>query len=182
VPPDGERTVACICASVPARRNKCRSHHGCANRRSAGEAAHKLHREVSTIGLLFVCLGSIIGSGWLFGALYASQIAGPAAIISWVLVALIMLVLALVHAELGGLYPVAGGSARYPHFSFGSLAIYFYAMSVRLTPEEVRRHVPTRETRPKRRKSSRCNAAETTPRRTSRRGGRLSSSSQSQAP
>jgi amino acid transporter len=85
-------------------------------------AAHKLHREVNTIGLLFVCLGSVIGSGWLFGALYASQIAGPASIISWVLGALVMLVLALVHAELGGMYPVAGGSARYPHFAFGSLA------------------------------------------------------------
>ena len=90
---------------------------------TSGEAAgHKLHREVGTVGLLFVCLGSVIGSGWLFGALYASQIAGPAAIISWILGALVMLVLALVHAELGGMYPVAGGSARYPHFAFGSLA------------------------------------------------------------
>jgi len=77
---------------------------------------------VSTIGLLFVCLGSVIGSGWLFGALYAMQVAGPAAIISWVLGAGVMLILALVHAEVGGMYPVAGGSARYPHFSFGSLA------------------------------------------------------------
>jgi len=87
-----------------------------------GEVAHKLHRDVSTIGLLFVRLGSVIGSGWLFGALYASQIAGPASIISWVLGALVMLVLALVHAELGSMYPVAGGSARYPHFAFGNLA------------------------------------------------------------
>ena len=86
-----------------------------------GEAARRLHRVVSTVGLLFVCLGSVIGSGWLFGALYAPQIAGPAAIFSWVLGALVMLVLALVHAELGactrwrGLGPV-------PHFSFGNLA------------------------------------------------------------
>ncbi len=58
-----------------------------------GEVAHKLHREVSTIGLLFVCLGSVTRSGWLFGALYASQIAGPASIISWVPGALVMLVL-----------------------------------------------------------------------------------------
>ena len=95
-----------------------------ATRAEAGEAeaGRKLHREVSTIGLLFLCLGSVIGSGWLFGALYASQIAGPAAIISWVLGALVMLILALVHAELGSMYPVAGGSARYPHFAFGSLA------------------------------------------------------------
>jgi amino acid transporter len=77
---------------------------------------------VSTIGLLFVCLGSVIGSGWLFGALTAVTVAGPAAVISWVLGAVVMAILALVHAEVGSMYPVAGGSARYPHFSFGRLA------------------------------------------------------------
>src|SRR5215212_11017396 len=88
------------------------------------EAGRRLHRDVGRLGLLFVCMGSIIGSGWLFGGLYAAQIAGPAAIISWVLGAIVMLILALVHAELGSMYPVAGGSTRYPHFSFGSLAGY----------------------------------------------------------
>src|SRR3712207_4613705 len=85
-----------------------------------GAAGRKLRRDLSPLGLMFVSLGSIIGSGWLFGALYASQIAGPAAIIAWVAGALVMLLLALVHAELGSMYPVAGGSARYPLFSFGS--------------------------------------------------------------
>jgi amino acid transporter len=85
---------------------------------------------------------SIIGSGWLFGALYASQVAGPAAIISWVLGGLVMLVLALVHAELGSMYPVAGGSARYPHFAFGSMAGFaigwiVWVGSVTLAPIEV---------------------------------------------
>jgi amino acid transporter len=47
-----------------------------------GAAGRKLSRDVSLLGLMFVLLGSIIGSGWLFGALYASQIAGPAAIIA----------------------------------------------------------------------------------------------------
>lgn len=88
----------------------------------SGAAGGKLKREVSTIGLLFVCLGSVIGSGWLFGALYAVQVAGPASMISWVLGAGVMLLLALVHAEVGGMYPVAGGSTRYPQFAFGSLA------------------------------------------------------------
>jgi amino acid transporter len=88
---------------------------------AGGAPGRKLRREVSLLGLMFVLLGSIIGSGWLFGALYASQIAGPAAIIAWVAGGLVMLLLALVHAELGSMYPVAGGSARYPHFSFGSL-------------------------------------------------------------
>src|SRR5215204_2234495 len=95
-------------------------------------AERKLHREVGTIGLLFLCLGSVIGSGWLFAALYASQIAGPAAIISWILGALIMVVLALVHAELGSMYPVAGGSTRYPHFAFGSLAGFVIGWAVYL--------------------------------------------------
>jgi amino acid transporter len=93
-------------------------------------AERKLHRDISRIGLLFVSLGSIIGSGWLFGALYASQIAGPAALISWVLGALVMMVLALVHAELGSMYPVAGGSTRYPHFAFGSLAGFIIGWAV----------------------------------------------------
>lgn len=82
---------------------------------------HHLKRDVSLIGLLFVSLGSIIGSGWLFGALFAAQIAGPAALLAWVGGGVGMLLLALIHAELGGMYPVAGGSARYPHFSYGSL-------------------------------------------------------------
>jgi amino acid transporter len=70
---------------------------------------------------MFVSLGSIIGSGWLFGALYASQIAGPAALLSWGIGAVFMLLLAFIHAELGGAFPVAGGTTRFPHYSHGSL-------------------------------------------------------------
>jgi amino acid transporter len=81
----------------------------------------KLRREVGLVGLLFASVGSIIGSGWLFGALSASLIAGPAALISWVLGGAAVILLALIHAELGGMYPVAGGSARFPHYAFGSL-------------------------------------------------------------
>jgi amino acid transporter len=84
-------------------------------------AEHRLQRDVGLVGLLFASVGSIIGSGWLFGALNASKIAGPAALISWVLGGAGMILLALVHAELGGMYPVAGGSARFPHYAFGSL-------------------------------------------------------------
>src|SRR5919204_5020772 len=92
-----------------------------ARQKAPERTAHRLRREVGFIGLLFTSVGSIIGSGWLFGALTASQIAGPAALISWVIGGAIMLLLALVHAELGGMYPVAGGSARFPHYAFGSL-------------------------------------------------------------
>ena len=86
-----------------------------------GRAAHKLRRDVGSVGLVFISLGSIIGAGWLFGALYASSLAGPAAIISWLLGGLAMMLLALSHAELGAAYPVAAGNARFPHFAFGRL-------------------------------------------------------------
>jgi amino acid transporter len=83
--------------------------------------ARTLRRDVGLVGLLFVSFGSIIGAGWLFGALYASSLAGPAAVISWVLGGGAVMLLALTHAELGGMYPVAGGSARFPQYAFGSL-------------------------------------------------------------
>jgi amino acid transporter len=78
-----------------------------------------LRREIGFIGLLWASAGSIIGSGWLFGAQSALSTAGPAAIISWGIGAVAILLLALVHAELGGMYPVAGGTARFPHYAFG---------------------------------------------------------------
>jgi amino acid transporter len=78
-----------------------------------------LRREIGFIGLLWASGGSIIGSGWLFGAQGALAAAGPAAVISWVIGAVAILLLALVHAELGAMYPVAGGTARFPHYAFG---------------------------------------------------------------
>lgn len=78
-----------------------------------------LRREIGFIGLLWASGGSIIGSGWLFGAQGALATAGPAAIISWGVGATAILLLALVHAELGAMWPVAGGTARFPHSAFG---------------------------------------------------------------
>ncbi|XCM78935.1 APC family permease [Kitasatospora sp. HUAS MG31] len=74
------------------------------------------------IGLMWASVGSIIGSGWLYGAKNAVVTAGPAAIISWGIGAVAIVLLAFVHAELGGMFPVAGGTARYPHYAFGGLA------------------------------------------------------------
>src|ERR1700754_2349893 len=84
-----------------------------------GGSEGKMRRDVGLVSLTFASLGSIIGSGWLFGALFAAQAAGPAALLSWGLGGLAVILLALIHAELGSMYPVAGGSARFPHFSHG---------------------------------------------------------------
>jgi amino acid transporter len=71
---------------------------------------------------MFVSLGSMIGSGWLLGALNAARQAGPASILSWLIAAAMLGLLALSYAELGATYPVAGGSARFPYYSHGPIA------------------------------------------------------------
>ena len=81
-----------------------------------------LHRHMGRTALLFAGVGSIIGSGWLFGALNAAEIAGPAAIISWVLGGIMIMLIGLTYAELGTMFPVSGGVVRFPHFAFGSFA------------------------------------------------------------
>lgn len=81
-----------------------------------------LRREMGLIGATWASETSIIGSGWLFGAYYASTAAGPAGLIGWLIGGAAVIVLALCHAELGGMFPVSGGTARFPHFAFGSVA------------------------------------------------------------
>ena len=101
-----------------------------------------MDRGVGFLGLLWSSEGSIIGSGWLFGALTAASIAGPSAIIAWVVASFIIILLALVHAELGGLFPVTGGTSRFPHYAFGSLAgatfgWFAYLQAASVAPIEV---------------------------------------------
>ncbi len=81
-----------------------------------------LKREMGLAGATWASETSIIGSGWLFGALFAAEAAGTAALVGWVVAGVAVIILALVHAELGGMYPVSGGTARFPHFAFGSVA------------------------------------------------------------
>ncbi len=81
-----------------------------------------LKREMGLIGATWASESSIIGSGWLFAGMIAAQQAGPAAIYGWLIGGACVVVLALVHAELGGMFPVAGGTARFPHLAFGSVA------------------------------------------------------------
>ena len=94
---------------------------------TAGKAQtgeHKLKRHVGPIGLLFAGIGSIIGSGWLFGAFNASVIAGPAGIFSWLVAGFMILLIGLCYAELGPMFPISGGVVRYPHLVWGSFASY----------------------------------------------------------
>ncbi|MBV9344809.1 MAG: APC family permease [Gammaproteobacteria bacterium] len=84
-------------------------------------APSPIRRQVGPFALMLTGLGSIIGSGWLFGAWRAAGLAGPGAIWAWVLGAAIITTIALTYAELGAMFPESGGMVRYSHFSHGSL-------------------------------------------------------------
>jgi amino acid transporter len=109
---------------------------------SEGLSNEGLKRDVGLLGLMWASEGSIIGSGWLFASLVALTYAGPSALLGWVIASGIVILLALVHAELGGLFPVTGGTSRFPHYAFGSLAgatfgWFAYIQAATVAPIEV---------------------------------------------
>ena len=71
-----------------------------------------IRREVGTVALMFTGLGSIIGSGWLFGAWRAAQLAGPGAVYAWIIGAVVIMFVAVNYAELGSMLPESGGAVR----------------------------------------------------------------------
>src|ERR1700754_357879 len=83
---------------------------------------NKLRRELGFWSLTGAAFGGVIGSGWLFGAFYGAQAAGPAAMLSWVIAGGALTLIALVLVELGGGMPEAGGMVRWPSLANGPLA------------------------------------------------------------
>src|SRR3990167_7356515 len=87
-------------------------------------------RSISTLGLLFAGISSVIGSGWLFGSLYAAQIAGPAAVLSWLIGGLLMMTVAFTFAELGSTFPVAAGMIHFAEVSYGSFMSFLIGWTI----------------------------------------------------
>ncbi len=98
----------------------------------ATEDSH-LRQRLGYWSLVATGIGSVIGSGWLFSAMYAAQTAGPAALIAWVIGGAVMLAVALVFAELGMVRPESGGLVRYPLYSNGRFAASIVGWSMWVT-------------------------------------------------
>lgn len=81
----------------------------------------QLVRRFNSISLLMLSINGMIGSAWLFAPLYAAKIAGPAAIIAWIIAGFATMVIAFTFAELSVLFPIAGGTAQLPNISHGAL-------------------------------------------------------------
>jgi amino acid transporter len=81
----------------------------------------RLRRNLGVGSLTAIGFSNIVGSGWLFAALYASQIAGPASLLAWIGAGLLCALIALVLVELGATRPEGGGTVRWPLYANGRL-------------------------------------------------------------
>lgn len=81
----------------------------------------QFHKRLGYWSLTAASLGGVIGSGWLFGAMYAAQAAGPESIVSWIIGGLALMLVALVFIELAVSRPESGGLVRWPRYTNGSL-------------------------------------------------------------
>ena len=76
-------------------------------------------RNIGLFGVTLASIGSMVGSGWLFGPLYAAQMAGPAAILSWLIGGFFFVFIILVFCELAAMFPIMGGLTSYSFFTHG---------------------------------------------------------------
>ncbi|MFG2222522.1 APC family permease [Streptomyces sp. NPDC048644] len=93
----------------------------------------RLRRELGFWGLTAIGFSNIVGSGWLFAAMYAAQTAGPASLLSWIGAGLLCALVALVMIELGASRPEGGGTVRWPLFASGRLVGTLVGWSVLLS-------------------------------------------------
>lgn len=101
-----------------------------------------LKRDISTVNILIVSAGGMVGSGWLFSPFISAQMAGSNALISWIIAAVIMLFVALPLCELGTMFPVSGGMSNYPTYTHGREVGFLFAWTswlayVVMTPIEI---------------------------------------------
>lgn len=77
------------------------------------------------ISVIFLSIGTMVGSGWLFAAYYAAKEAGSAAVYSWIigggialLMALLLARIAVKHPGRNGLFTNLLSLSHNPHFSY----------------------------------------------------------------
>jgi len=103
-----------------------------------GVASDKqLRRALGKFELLYLSLGGIIGSGWLFASLKTATYAGGAAVLSWIIAGILVMFIGLSYAEIGSAIPKSGGLARYPHYTHGGVVGYLITWAYFLSASSV---------------------------------------------
>ena len=70
-------------------------------------------RKLATWQLMLLSTGGMIGAGWLFSPFYGFQTAGVGVVLSWIITAILTLVIGLSFAEVATIIPIVGGASRF---------------------------------------------------------------------
>ncbi|MCL4310921.1 MAG: amino acid permease [Candidatus Thermoplasmatota archaeon] len=85
----------------------------------------KLKKSLSSVDIFLISFSGMVGSGWLLGVLAGPAYAGPGAILTWIVAGIFFIILALVFAELGTLFPYSGSLVRFNEFSHGPVSNFY---------------------------------------------------------
>lgn len=91
------------------------------------------HRSIPTLSLLFASISAILGSGWLFAAYYTAKLAGPSALLAWVIGGVAVIIIAFTYAEISAMLPIMGVTARIPLYTHGTLVSFLYSWIIWLS-------------------------------------------------
>lgn len=92
-----------------------------------------MKRSISISALLLASISAIIGSGWLFAVQYTAMLAGPSALLAWIIGGLAIIIVAYTFAELSSMLPIMGSSTRIPHYTHGTLVSFLFSWIIWLT-------------------------------------------------
>ena len=112
--------------------------HQQSNSRSRAKAKTKIkntqqQRSITPISMLLATISAIIGSGWLFSSYYASTLAGPAALVSWLIGGVGVIIISFTFAEICTLIPITGSSTRIPQITHGTLTCFTFSWIIWLS-------------------------------------------------
>ncbi|MEM9242942.1 MAG: APC family permease [Pseudomonadota bacterium] len=97
---------------------------------------------LSRVAVFLAAIGGTVGSGWLLTSFHAAEVAGPAAIFSWIIGGLLMMFIGYTFVILTRTMPITGGTVRFLQISHGHFTGFSFAWIawiawVAVTPNEI---------------------------------------------